>query len=446
MKFIRTRALFVLFVLVLHSVCTAAHASTTKTEEGGQTVTPPAATATPASRPLLIFKHNPKAGGGAIKLLLDEIKPKMLNHKYNDPASIDTNTNMIGITEWQTVTSQDQQRGFVISNMREPCDQYLSLWAFGSTRRGHMYNTFDRKDHNWTMKAYGKDPPAFDSDRDIATFQNDFLRNDKVRGLIAGRFHQSYGKSTPSVDCWVFVSDFGESLVSCLRQFEDQGGSVNWTAPLLAGVVKQLQDRRKMKSEVAPSDPYNKNDPLNSHQKEHHSKCSTYYDEATATFIREGEESFIYDMFGYTGCCQPTRTKKHLSRNDDIAEEQDEDKIKVQSGEHDKEVVHAQTSEVYSGIVATTVQQSENHTEGGEGPSEIQSGQQVQNTSGFVTNRSPSGVGFSTGVITGASIVIVWLGFIVLLLVRKVIQNTRELSRRYQPTPHNDDDDDTERA
>jgi len=361
---------------------------------------------TSSPRPLLIFKHNPKAGGGSILEVLEQLKPNKLRHndldRQHNPHTkgIDTDESFVRMVEFDRVSLRDKSRGFVISSIREPCDHYLSLWAFGSEGKGDAYAKSIHTDRSWSVLAYGKDPPAFDSHRDIASFQKHWLRHSSVRGLIAKRFLQSFAfefssssKHKPTtnppeaVDCWVFVDDFQASLVSCLQQFEDQGGSVNWNAPLLADMVQELQDKEHGRKTM----DYTKDDPLNNLQLTHHSKCSTYFDKATAQLIQEGEESFIYDMFGYTGCCQTTRAKTSLSQS------------QIDQGEYGK------TS---AGNMATHIQQFHNRS----GP-------------------SARGRGLA-GAITGAGLVIVSL---VLRRVIKGIYNSRR--RLYQRTRENDADD-----
>ena len=375
---------------------------------------------TPTSRPLLIFKHNPKAGGGSTMRLLDEMKgntydlkrlqeskkcrklerdrrgpPMKKNHhdvvrqeeisrnakgdsrlnelksgnntyttssKKTDDFHLEeeihlanstnnaTNVKCYGkmglcfsnetcvyslnnltarndalvyIHESNRVTPEIQRKGFVISSMREPCDHYLSLWAFGSAGKGHFYKEKKEKLPSWSKEAHGQDAPTFDSPRDIHAFQNVWLRNSTVRGLIAWRHYKSFGVSGDryphrgsenmldryAVDCWIFVDDYESTFYSCLREYEAQGGVVNWTAPLLSKLVQGLQEKmyynkRRLQSDtILTNQTHTKNDPLHSPQKYHHSRCSKYYDNETASLVRFGREKFIYDHFGYESCC-----------------------------------------------------------------------------------------------------------------------------------------------
>lgn len=106
----------------------------------------------PNNRPLLLFKHNPKAAGGTILAILEEIKPRQLSKKKYDEqignGTIDstlndttiTNITYVRIREASNVNPTEQQHAFVISTIREPCSHFVSLWSFGSTGRGGKIN------------------------------------------------------------------------------------------------------------------------------------------------------------------------------------------------------------------------------------------------------------------------------------------------------------------
>jgi len=330
--------------------------------EPKMTILPSVATEdTPRSKPLLVFKHNPKAGGGSIKILLHEMKnfrylanflkesdfcQKHFNDKHNtnyvkssasDESSheeeetyckigvcvnglkckysfediVGRNDTIVFIKEFDVVNPDVHQRAFVISSIREPCDHYLSLWAYGSTGKGAFQRNVD---------GFGKDAPYFDSVRDIDAFRHTWLRHPIIKGRLARRHHKYFGENhfqdmikdklhSYPVDCWVYVDDFQSTLYSCLREYEIQGGHVNWTAPLLSNLVREIQvpnsTRGHLQNENIQSNRsnYTKNDPLHDIRENHHSKCTKYFDKETATFIRFGDEEFIYNEFGYTGCC-----------------------------------------------------------------------------------------------------------------------------------------------
>jgi len=270
----------------------------------------------------------------------------------NDTAAIQINSNdtLIVIPEFDRVSKLHRHKGFVISHMREPCDQYLSLWAFGSAGKGELYEGLKRNRYNFTVDAYGHDSPTFDSKEDIQRFQQKWFTDRKIRGLIARRHLASYGspgiiritgnsttshssigtanssssvnsttrarkrknKYVPeipdSVDCWVYVDDFQATLYSCLREYEMQGGLVDWDTPLLSELTTSLR-KKNAKREL---EKYTKNDPVGNPQLSHHSKCLTYYDNATADIVQLGAESFIFEAYGYQGCCGGRNPKNTL--------------------------------------------------------------------------------------------------------------------------------------
>ena len=97
-----------------------------------------------------------------------------------------------------------------------------------------------------------------------------------------------YSRPAPA-HCWVYVDDFKATLYSCLRQYEMQGGLVDWDAPLLSALVKQLQQKNaKQKLEEK-----SKNDSIGNPHFFHHAKCRTYYDKITADIVQLGDESSL---------------------------------------------------------------------------------------------------------------------------------------------------------
>ena len=157
-------------------------------------------------------------------------------------------------------------------------------------------------DYNWTVEAYGHDSPTFDSKEDIQRFQKLWLPDPNIAGIIDSRYRQSYGDpdiierangtSTygmrEAVDCWVFVDDYDATLYTCLREYEIQGGQVDWDAPLLSKLIKNLQEANAQKEFGTYQ-----HDPADNQQLSHHSKCPTYYDAATADIVQSGRESYV---------------------------------------------------------------------------------------------------------------------------------------------------------
>ena len=291
-----------------------------------------------SSRPLLVFKHNPKAGGGSIKKLLRDMKDQTFHircladcalYNRNFPCKEkksclidqhislsqlkDRNDTAVFVDEFDFLSNRVQKDAYVISSIREPCDHYISLWSY---KYGGLYNSLQKKDKEWTEKAYGKHPPLFDSADDIYAFQYEWLRDSKIQGLIGRRHRESYGEKSAlldyPVDCWVYVDDYQATLYSCLRKYEAQGGVVNWTTPLMTELVQTLQEKLYPNRRVLDAHYHSKNDVNENPQQYHHAKCSKYFDNETARLVRFGSESIIYDIFGYDGCCQGRTHKSSL--------------------------------------------------------------------------------------------------------------------------------------
>jgi len=208
----------------------------------------------------------------------------------------------IHIREGESTTLKERKQGFVIGSVREPCDFYVSQFAFTSQGKGYLFKY--AKKHPDLLENIGIDSPFFNSTRDIMSFKM-FLRHRKVLGRAAHHLTHSYmDKNELQVDCWVFVDEFKKSFLDCLHKYEDQGGYVNWTAKLVVSLVQSVEKeeilRRALKHD---KNHISKNDPNGNPQLFHHGTCISYYDDETASLIENGPDNIIYDTFGYLGCC-----------------------------------------------------------------------------------------------------------------------------------------------
>lgn len=88
-------------------------------------------------RPLLILNHDPKAAGSTIGQILEDMKPcniPLLKYNKMDYLSDDEiKYCYVTAREDQNIGYSMRQKGFVIGSVREPCEQYLFLWTYGST-------------------------------------------------------------------------------------------------------------------------------------------------------------------------------------------------------------------------------------------------------------------------------------------------------------------------
>ena len=195
--------------------------------------------------------------------------------------------------ENESILPTDQRNGFVISNIREPCSTYLSVWKSGSQGIGDVFNYWLEIDKNWTEVAYGQDAPLFNSPSDVERFREEWYV--KNQGIIANHFNKTYLRQKivkPPVHCWVYHENFEATLLSCLQQFEDRGGFVQWNTSSLIAVVYSLRQREMNYKEV------------NAKKQERFQQCHNYFDDKTAAIVENGQDSFLYGMFGYDGCCK----------------------------------------------------------------------------------------------------------------------------------------------
>ena len=151
----------------------------------------------PEKRPLLIHNHNAKAGGGSIIKFLKEAKKckidnkkeykRKLNEKEND---IDwKNDCFVEITEKEGTKYEDRKEGFIIGSIREPCDQYVSLFTYASGHNGGAWNFAKR--HESLGKSIGTDGPMFNSSDDIKKF-HEFLKHPKILGRAHKQLTRNY--------------------------------------------------------------------------------------------------------------------------------------------------------------------------------------------------------------------------------------------------------------
>merc|ERR1712157_59219 len=104
-------------------------------------------------------------------------------------------------------------------------EHYGALWSWA-------------KDHQDFKNMIGKDPPFFNSTTDKERFHN-FLKYPRVKGNSIKHFYEGYeSEGRFEVDCWVFTDDLQVSLYECLRQYEEQGGILNWDNPIVSNFKK----------------------------------------------------------------------------------------------------------------------------------------------------------------------------------------------------------------
>jgi len=221
------------------------------------------------NRSNLLYLHLPKTGGSFI---VDHLgKAVQRTHLQVAP-------------ELSSAGVGRSSEAFVIGSVREPCRQYLSLWAYGSRGQGAFHQAFIRTlgEHE-AARCYGvhtkrRIPSYVNSSADIKAFLQ-WMSHREVLGLQTQRMARMFGWS-PEVDCWVLTgSGLIDDLKRCLSRFEAQGGIVDWRA-LEAQLIMTLQTPRP----------------------QHVGECQEYFDTRLSNFI-EMRDAPIFSYFGLKGCC-----------------------------------------------------------------------------------------------------------------------------------------------
>ena len=216
------------------------------------------------SRPHLLIKHFPKAGGSFAKGVLSKaIAGRALTIRG----------------EFTRVGADDWRRHFIIGLVREPCSYYVSLFAFGSSRptagafARKLYTVYGKQA---AAQAFGQTPP--------------YDGPDDVRGVMFGRFLGEYG-SEPFVDCWANTANLSATLRACVHEFSLQGGTVDWIAFAAAERAAHA------------AHPHGRALATSGENGSPHAACEAYYDNDLAHEVTHGFDAAIYSQFGFSGCC-----------------------------------------------------------------------------------------------------------------------------------------------
>lgn len=153
----------------------------------------------------LIYKHLAKTGGQAV-----------VQYLHAEYRAFTADGTMKILTERDPVTLKHAEDAFVISNVRNPCALYVSLWAFGIEGKGRYHQSFVAEHQNDTVLSKVFSTTTADH-RAMAAFTR----------ASQGEFSRRYREYVPdlaAVDCWVHTENMEADLARCLLRFATEAG------------------------------------------------------------------------------------------------------------------------------------------------------------------------------------------------------------------------------
>lgn len=244
-----------------------------------------------SSNQKLLYDHMPKAGGTFLIPLLRQAVG---------------GANFAFRSEFSPLLKSDVRKDFVIGSVRNPCDYYVSLWAYGSDHGGAMMARVPKENRY----LYANTSATRNSSTDIHRFHKwvRMLNQPGHPGVMSVRFARSYAQMDRSiqasappvtlshsdlmsvkrslkfpgflerVDCWVRLESLDQDTRHCLRRWHRQtGNEINWTA-----YEQSFATNKQLQSSHAP--------------------CRTYFTPELEKTIRLLEAP-LFKYFKYDTCC-----------------------------------------------------------------------------------------------------------------------------------------------
>jgi hypothetical protein len=231
------------------------------------------------------YKHMSKCGGVFVNNIIQDMADQ---HRF--------------IGEVVAVTPERKRNVFLIASTRNPCDYYVSLWAYQHRKpfaaaQNKQFGFFDFGGHSktnatkfrsWLSWVQG---PRFSvmstrfwetliAEKDGLSCWKDSLGSCS-KHLDDAAVDRDFRKKgfKDAVDCWVYVETFTRDLRYCLHKYEQVSGvKLDWK-------------------------PFDAMDEIK-HNPSDHGVCEDYYTpEAEASVMRTDRR--LFEAFGYTTCCGP---------------------------------------------------------------------------------------------------------------------------------------------
>jgi len=223
---------------------------------------------------------------------------------------------------------------FVIGSIRNPCEYYVSLWAFQSTsvglKVGMMADMKRREPESWERLVGKNEGKSFGTEDDIKRFRAWLRYVSKTNyGYYSARFYRKYVEKiaigASSIDmksnaylarnlseaevedqlsqlrdanvtglasCWVKTENLADDLLTCLERFERAHGP---GAVHREGAEKVLSSSEKSGKRV---------------NKSPHKPCKRYYDPESAALVKSMDKH-LFEKFGYQTCCKDAAPAAH---------------------------------------------------------------------------------------------------------------------------------------
>jgi len=239
----------------------------------------------------LLYDHMPKTGGTFLVSLFRSAVGKK---------------NFVFRSEFSNLTRKNVSDNFVVGSVRNPCDYYVSLWAYGAEHGGSMMSHIPKEERY----LYETESSHKDSTKDKAMFQAwvRMINKKGQPGVMSVRFARSYSRVNPGivaaappmrlekkqldnvkkalegadfmqrVDCWVRTETVQADAKACLQAWQQNTGNrINW---------RRYRDVLRHGNQLQSS----------------HAHCKDYFTPELEARVRE-HEAIIFDHFGYDTCC-----------------------------------------------------------------------------------------------------------------------------------------------
>lgn len=218
---------------------------------------------------MFVFVHLEKSAGSTLGTLFQKAvgKNALIRHR-NGPFTV-------------------PHKYFVVSSIRNPCSQCLSVFNYGCQNVWLLKN-----EHKWDISAnpeledkgecptYHRASPSSKLEvvnHNFEGFQKSIQNEDLNCGDYESQINATFKWiGINRVDCWVRVEHLAEDAAECVKRYSTKTGfPVDYT-------VFQSNFRRNAGSDYGP--------------------CQSYYDTTSENHVRD-KTNFLFDYFHYGTCC-----------------------------------------------------------------------------------------------------------------------------------------------